>query len=123
MYGHFILDPCFSASPSGRIVVCPERPWSMRVVLMRLTQPLPQWHDYKMRYDAPWGIWTTTGKRCFVLSHFQEEVAGRPRTYNCVGGGVLAGFVNRSRPTWTISFAPSSRSERLTKVGITGAWR
>jgi hypothetical protein len=120
--GNFIYDPCFSASSRGRVVVCPEYAWSRRVRVMRLTQSLPRWHDYERTRFTPWGIWTTTGKRCFLLSHWQGRVAGKPQSYNCVGGGVLAGFADRRRPTWKIYYAPSWRSKRVTLVAITDAW-
>jgi hypothetical protein len=120
--GHFIYDPCFSAIPRGRVVACPEHPWSTRVYLMRLTRPLPRWHHYGRTRFTPWGIWTTTDKRCFLLSHWQDKVARKPHSYNCVGGGVLAGFADRRGPIWTIYYAPSWRSKRVTLVGITNAW-
>lgn len=120
--GNLIYDPCFSATPRGRLVACPKRPWSKRVLLMRLTRPLPAWKLYKSRRYVPWGIWTSMGKRCFKLSHWQSEVTGKRVTHYCVGRGVLAGFADRRRPTWTIYCAPSLRSKRVTLVGITDVW-
>jgi hypothetical protein len=120
--GHGIYDPCFSATPRGHVVACPERPWSKRVLLMRLTRSLTRWEDYKSRWYVPWGIWTSSGKRCFKLSHWQSEVAGKRVTHYCVGGGVLAGFADRRRPTWRIYYAPSLRSKRVILVGISDAW-
>lgn len=120
---NFILDPCFSTAARRHIVVCPERPWSKRARVIRLTRALPSWTLEKHRKDdAPWGIWTTTGQRCFLLSHWQGEVARRLLTYNCVGGGVLAGLPHRRQPSWTIYYAPSWRSNRVTLVGISDAW-
>jgi hypothetical protein len=121
--GNTIHDPCFSATPRSNSVVCPERPWSKRVRLLRLTRPLPRWKLYKSRQDFPWGIWATTGKRCFSLAATATgEVAGKRHTYDCVDGGVLAGFAHRRKATWTIYYAPSWRSKRVTLVGITNAW-
>jgi hypothetical protein len=89
---------------------------------MRLAQPLPRWENYEHTRFTHWGIWTTKGRRCFLLSHWHGEVAGRRQTYNRVGGGVLAGFVDRRSARWKIYYAPSWRSKRVTLVGISYAW-
>jgi len=120
--GRYIYDPCFSRTARSGVVVCSKLPWSKKVRLMRLTRPLPSWTQYRNRRNSPWGIWTATGKRCFALSHVQGTVAGRPQTYNCVGGGVLAGYADRRRPAWRIYYAPSWRSKRVTPVRVTDAW-
>lgn len=120
--GRFIHDPCFAATARSSFVVCPERPWRKRATIMRMTEPLPDWKRYKSRRYVPWGIWTTTGKRCFSLSHWQSEIAGRRVTHYCDGGGVLAGFADRRLPTWAIYYAPILRSKRVALVGISDAW-
>jgi len=118
----YIYDPCLALTPRSSFVVCPERPWRKRVTIMRMTEPLPTWKRYKSRRYVPWGIWTTAGKRCYSLSHWQSEIAGRRVTHYCDGGGVLTGFADRRHPTWKIYYGASLRSKRVTLVGISDAW-
>jgi hypothetical protein len=122
--GRFVFDPCFAASRSGgRIVVCPDRPWSRHVVVLRLGRPTGVWQHYRRRTDYPWGIRTTTGRSCFSLAASATgSVAGRAITYECDGGGLLAGYVHRDKAQWTIRFAPAATAHRTEKVGITDVW-
>src|SRR4051812_13115791 len=122
--GRFLYDPCFALTRAGsRVVACPERPWSRRVVLLRLGRPTGAWQHYRRRTDYPWGIRTTTGKLCFSLAATATgSVAGRRITYQCEGGGLLAGYVHRDRAQWTIRFARNAGVERTKQVGITDVW-
>ncbi len=63
------------------------------------------------------------GKHCTsAASAATGEVNGKPITYVCKGGGLLAGFTHRTTPTWTIWYAPTFTSRHLTLVTITDAW-
>ena len=121
--GNYIHDPCFSASPSSRFVVCPDEPWSSRVLVLRLTRPLPGWKLYGFRRDFPWGIWTGSDKRCVsYAASATGDIDGKPVTYGCQGGGFLLGYAHRNGPTWTIYYAPTAHSRRPTSVAISDAW-
>ena len=120
--GNFILDPCFSSTSHTRIVLCPVEPWSSRVVRLRLTRALPAWRLYRYAAQLPLGIWTTTGRRCVHSSGATSEIEGKEITYECAGGGVLAGQANAGAATWTIWYASSFKARHLTRVGITDAW-
>jgi len=122
--GRLLFDPCFSpARADSRIVACPERPWSRRVVLLRLGRPTGVWQHYKRRTDFPWGIRTTNGKSCFSLAaSARGSVAGRRITYQCEGGGLLAGYVHRNTALWTIRFARHEGVRSTKQVGITDVW-
>jgi hypothetical protein len=76
--GNAIHDPCFSAKPRSRFVVCPDAPWSKRVLVLRLTRPLPPWKVYGGHWRKwPWGVTTADGKHCFTLAGTATgEVAG-----------------------------------------------
>jgi hypothetical protein len=120
--GNYIHDPCFSSTKHSRFVLCPVEPWSSNVVRLRLTRPLPGWSLYRSAAQLPVGIWTTTGKRCAHSSGATSEINGKEITYECVGGGVLAGLANVGATTWTIWYASSFKARHLTRVGITDAW-
>ena len=126
LHANYIRDPCFSATPTSRIVVCPDAPWSSRVLVLRLTAPLPSWHTYKPTISAsswPWGIVTIGGKHCITTSGSATgEIAGEQVTFVCDGGGWLAGFTRRRTRTWTIWYAAGSNSEHVTLVTVADAW-
>jgi hypothetical protein len=126
LHGEYIRDPCFSPTPTSRFVVCPDAPWSSRVLVLRLTEPLPHWPAYKRTISAsswPWGIVTIGGRHCSTTSGSATgEVTGKQVTYVCVGGGLLAGYTRRHTRTWTIWYAPAFNSKHLTLVTIADAW-
>ncbi len=120
--GNSIHDPCFSSSGHGRFVICPVEPWSSDAIRLRLTRGLPPWRHYRYRQSLPVGVWTSSGRRCVHSSGATSRIRGLPITYECSNGGVLAGFADRSAPTWTIRYAPSFGARHLTRVGIADAW-
>jgi hypothetical protein len=120
--GNVILDPCFSSTRHANFVLCPTEPWSEDVVRLRLTRRLPRWQHSTYHKSLPVGLWTATGKHCVHSSGATSDIEGKPITYECRGGGVLVGFARRATPVWTISWAPSFKAKRLTRVGLTDAW-
>jgi hypothetical protein len=127
LHSNYIHDPCFSETPTSSLVACPDAPWSSRVLLLRLTKPLPRWHTYKPPISAsawPWGIITIAGKHCIsAASAATGEINGQRITYVCEGGGLLVGFTHRTTPTWTIWYASTFTSKHLELVTIADAWR
>jgi hypothetical protein len=121
-------DPCFSATATSRSTFCPEAPWSKRGALVLLKQPLRGWKPTHPQIIPtwPWGVWTTTGKRCRAIRTGTSVVNGMRVNHACTGGGILIGPVTRRATRWTIYYAPDdvagSRHARLTRVGITDAW-
>jgi hypothetical protein len=126
LHGNYIHDPCFSTTPTSKTVVCPDAPWSNRVLLLTLTKPLPTWHTYTPSTSPstwPWGIITLGGKHCTSsVAAATGTIDGKQITYVCQGGGVLAGFTHHTSRTWTIEYAPGFGATRLTRVTITDAW-
>jgi hypothetical protein len=53
LHGNEIHDPCFSATRHSSIVVCPVRPWSRTVLVIRLTSALPGWKEYGFDQNFP----------------------------------------------------------------------
>jgi len=122
--GDRIIDPCFS-DPKGSsgLVACPAQAWNRRVILLRLTKPLPLDAANPTGRGRPWAIVTTTGQHCNRLTGAIVRVEGRPLLFGCGRAGSLAGEPNTTKPLWTIYFNPSSRAGRFVKVGIAAAWR
>jgi hypothetical protein len=119
-----LFDPCF-AVPSNPNVVCARAPWSNRVVLLRLTKPLPRRLGKRgeaLPAGAPWGIVTTTGRRCTLITGATTAISGLRINYACSGGAALAGDVDRGKPTWTIFFERTRHSTQFTLVSIRSAW-
>ena len=120
--GNYILDPCLSQAKHAHAVLCPIKPWSKQVVRLQLTRSLPAWQRERFKVTLPVGLWTTTGKRCIHGSGATGAIRSKPITYECAGGGVLAGYAKRSTSTWTIWYATRYKARRVTRVGITDAW-
>jgi hypothetical protein len=120
--GNYIHDPCFSATQHGRFALCPIEPWTKTVLRIQLTRSLPRWKLYRSNPALPVGVWTATGKRCTHSSGATSEIAGKPVTYECIGGGLLVGLAHRSAPTWTIYYARGWHARTVTRVGVTDAW-
>ena len=121
--GNVIRDPCFSQPPQSTIVVCPAAPWNRRVVVLRLTRPLPSgWVGIRTKSGFPWAIMTADHKRCTSYAGMAglPKVGGVPVTYGCQGGGNLAGYVAQRSATWTIH--ETRQRPRLVVVGISRVW-
>ena len=126
--GNGIFDPCFSGTATSRTVVCPDAPWSRRVIVLELGKPLSGWKLYPSHPSWPWGIWTTTGKRCYSIGGgAMGSMDGASVTFACKGGGYLVGRANAARSLWTIAYTPRLRPGEhgvaLAHVGVADAWR
>lgn len=125
-HGNHIDDPCFSATPTSKTVACPDAPWSNRLLVLRLTKPLPHWHTYTPTISHaawPWGIVTLGGKHCTSTAPAATgEIDGKQITYVCQDGGALAGFTHRTTSAWTIWYAANFTSKHLTLITIADAW-
>ena len=122
--GDRIIDPCFSdRKGSSGLVACPARAWNRRVVLLRLTKPLPLDAANPTGRGRPWAIVTTTGQHCIRLTGAIVRVGGRPLLFACGRAGSLAGEPDTTKPLWTIYFNPTSRAGRFIKVGVAAVWR
>jgi hypothetical protein len=124
---HFI-DPCFSATPRSRQVVCPLDPWSKNVRLVELIRRLPGSVERRGRTDAPWGIWTANAKRCVIaVSGATLSLAGQRVRYECAGSGFLVGYASVRNRLWTIGYVPrydlANPHLHPRRIGITDVWR
>jgi hypothetical protein len=127
VWGNVLADPCFSASATGKVAVCPARPWSLDVVVVRAVPRLHGWKGRRPEIDAafPWGVWTAGGKRCTAIRTGTSRLDGMRVNHGCNDGGVLVGPVDRRAEPWTILYARSvgnAPHPRLRRVRITDAW-
>jgi hypothetical protein len=125
--GNVIHDPCFSdlVRKVKGYVVCASAGWSSRVVKIVLTRRLPLARANRPNepFDRPpWSIRLAGGKGCTAFTGATGTIAGQGISYGCAGGGVLVGLPRRTKPAWTIGYAPSFKSRRATRVAITQAW-
>jgi hypothetical protein len=92
--GNQILDPCFSASPRARTVICQVlRPFTGRGVRLTLTKPLPlaergAWP----RVPHAWIVQIPGGATCAFFESMPPPMANRhatPPSYGCSDGSYL----------------------------------
>jgi hypothetical protein len=122
------IDPCFSATPRSRTVLCPVDPWSKQVRLVELTRRLPPVRTRASRKYAPWGVWTANGKRCVIAVSANLRFDGQRVRYECAVSGFLLGFANTQGREWTIGYLPrfalaNPRRLHARRIGITDVWR
>ncbi len=98
-----IHDPCFSAAPDARLVVCFSDPWRP-VTVLALTRPLPA-SEQAGGPTQPWAIETTDGRRCTLYTGATGSIGGERVSYGCADGSVLLGEPDRGEPLWTIRSA------------------
>jgi len=123
-FSHFLADPCFSATATSAGAFCPLAPWSHRGIFI-----VARLHDWKPSTPQiiktwPWGVWTTTGKRCVAIRTGTSRIRGLRVNHGCGGGGFLVGPVDRHSTRWTILYGSRFNGDktRLSRVGITDAW-
>ena len=128
---NYVLDPCFSSTARSRTVVCPGRPWGRTVIVLRMVAPFTAWKRPAPRLSYPWGIWTTTGKRCYSLAGGTfADVDSEFVTFACLGGGILVGYVDTKRQPWSIEYVavkwlklPAGNPHLpMARVSITDVW-
>ncbi len=124
--GNYIYDPCFSAARDPGIVVCPDAPWRMTGVKIRLTKPLPRAygnHGAPSLRLKPWAIELYDGRRCLFASGASSVVEGQRLNYFCgTGKEGLWGFPYRGSEPWTILTAPIEATELSERATVRHAW-
>jgi hypothetical protein len=122
--GNEILDPCFSRGASSRpYLVCARTPWLERVVLLRLTKPLPlETRNHDQAETDPWALATANGRRCTLITGATSLIRGRRISYGCSDDSVLLGSPRRQVGGWTILWARDVSTSTPIRVGVTEAW-
>jgi hypothetical protein len=126
MAGNAIYDPCFQpgATPGvGGQVACAQTPWSGSVVLLTLTEPLPEMANQANPNALPWALELTNGKQCSFAGGATGVVAGQRINYTCQGGGLVAGAPDRSLALWSVQYLDSIDSSSTLEVDVATAWQ
>jgi hypothetical protein len=123
--GNAILDPCYQRIMGDeKQLACPVGgPWPANIVLLTLTQPLPQEEGKEASRDSalPWALELANGQRCTMFTGATAPVAGMRINYGCPGGFIVVGDIDRSQPLWRV-FVEGEKSIALEQVDVTAAW-
>ncbi|WP_157472420.1 hypothetical protein [Frankia sp. EAN1pec] len=113
MSGHFIYDPCFTASWAE--AVCIADPWSTEVVRLSLTKDPPFTEDDRFNNnDVPrWALILESGDLCTRVSGMRGAVDGQPVSYSCVSGTPVIGFDAEQEKVNLRSASGSISNERV----------
>jgi hypothetical protein len=114
--GNTILDPCFAATRSARVVTCYADPWSPGTSVL-LTAALPK--PAPLPVTHPWALELANGKRCVAATGVVNRVAGVPLLYHCQHGGAAGLPVTRDGHTEVRYVAPGSRTAVPVAVSVT----
>ena len=123
--GNAILDPCYQRIMGDeKQLACPgEGPRSQKVVLLTLTDPMPNEPRKETSRDSalPWAIELANGKHCSLFTGATAPVAGMRINYGCPGVFRVVGDIDRSSPVWRVFFQAESASV-LEQVDVLVAW-
>lgn len=123
--GNAIMDPCYQRIMGDeKQLACPVGgPWPANVVLLTLTEGLPNDAYKETRRDAtlPWALELVNGQRCSLFTGATAPVAGMRINYGCPGGFLVVGDIDRSQPLWRVFFQ-GEKSIALEQVDVAVAW-
>jgi hypothetical protein len=123
--GNGILDPCYQRIMGDeKQFACPvEGPWSQKIVLLTLTEALPNEPRKELSRDSalPWAIELANGKHCTLFTGATAPVAGMRINYGCSGGFQVVGDIDRSAPIWRVFFQ-AENAGALEQVDVAVAW-
>jgi hypothetical protein len=114
-----IYDPCFAPSKHPHAVACSSDPFAKRIVLFKLTKPLPSpptpMTQYLQPHNRPWGLRLTNGDKCSFVTGATDAVNGERLNYACAHDGWIVGLPSQSTPFWSArtSDYPSKHVKRV----------
>jgi hypothetical protein len=125
MAGNGLMDPCYQRIMGDeKQLACPVGgPWPANVVLLTLTQALPQ-EDRKVpdRDNVlPWALELANGQKCTQFTGATAPVAGMRINYGCPNGFTIVGDIDRSQPVWRV-FSQGEKSIALEQEDVAVAW-
>jgi len=125
MAGNGLMDPCYERILGNeKQLACPVLgPWPANVLLLTLTQPLPQEDHKEPSRDSvlPWAIELANGQKCSLFTGATAPVAGMRINYGCPDGFDIVGDIDRSQPVWRV-FTRGPKSIALEQVDVAVAW-
>ena len=123
--GNGLMDPCYQRIMGDeKQLACPVGgPWPANVVLLTLTQPLPQEDRKEPGRDGvlPWALELANGQKCTQFTGATAPVAGMRINYGCPDGFTIVGDIDRSQPIWRVFFQ-GEKSIALEQVDVAVAW-
>ena len=119
--GNLIVDPCWPAANRAS-VLCILRPWSHRVLRLRLARGLPATQPGASR---GWGLTLRSGNNCLFSSGAHDQFHGHTILYYCHRNWVLLDEPDQSQPGWTIRTARREGDHYVARGirPLTDAWR
>jgi hypothetical protein len=125
MAGNDILDPCFAAASHPREVACAPNPFSTRIVMFKLSKPLPSGTTPMTQslqpHNQPWGLRLTNGDKCTFAWGATDVVRGERLNYSCEGkDGWIIGQPDHSTPLRT-ALSSDYPKKHVTRVSIAEA--
>ncbi|MEO7201545.1 MAG: hypothetical protein ABI431_02540 [Candidatus Tumulicola sp.] len=124
MSGNSIYDPCFAPSDHPHAVACSHDPFAKRVVLFKLTKPLPSaptpMTQWLQPHNQPWGLVLTNGEKCFFETGATDAVHDERLNYQCKDPRWIIGQPDQSAPLWTAQ-SVNWPNKRVTHVAIAQA--
>lgn len=125
MAGNGLMDPCYQRIMGDeKQLACPVGgPWPANVVLLTLTQPLPQEDRKVPDRDSvlPWALELADGQKCTQFTGATAPVAGMRINYGCPNGFTIVGDIDRSQPVWRV-FSEGEKSIALEQEDVAVAW-
>jgi hypothetical protein len=116
--GNTILDPCFAAAPSARVVTCYADPWSPGT-RVALAGPLPK--SAPLAVTHPWALELANGKRCVAATGAANRIGNLTLLYQCRHGGATGLPVTHGGHT-EVSYL-ASRSRTPVPVAVSVTWQ
>ncbi|HEY1680555.1 MAG TPA: hypothetical protein VGF98_02805 [Candidatus Tumulicola sp.] len=116
-----IYDPCFAPTGHPHAVACSNDPFAKRVVLFKLTKPLPSaptpMTQFLQPHNQPWGLRLTNGEKCFFETGATDAVHDERLNYQCKDPRWIIGQPDNSTPFWTAQ-SVNWPNKRITHVSI-----
>jgi hypothetical protein len=110
----WIHDPCFSASPSAKELVCPDDYFHHTVYVVTMKSPLepPGGENAEVVKQLrppdiePWALALSNGGTCVFTSGATFTLKNRRANYPCSKGGWVTGYPEKAKPGhWIIHMA------------------
>ncbi len=121
MAGNSIYDPCFAPAKHPHAVACSNDPFAKRIVLFKLTKPLPSaptpMTQWLQPHNQPWGLLLTNGEKCAFETGATDAVHDERLNYQCKDPRWIIGLPDHSTPLWTAQ-SVNWPNKRITHVSI-----
>jgi hypothetical protein len=116
-----IYDPCFASAGHPHAVACSSDPFAKRIVLFKLTKPLPSaptpMTQWLQPHNQPWGLALTNGEKCIFETGATDAVHDERLNYQCKDPRWIIGQPNNSTPLWTAQ-SVNWPNKRITHVSV-----